>query len=224
MIICLDGIDGAGKTTQVKYLQIYFLRKGYNVKVLKPFNYSRYVLKKFDNIIRMVSNTIKRTEAYDSSRDSHLNLRPRYFLSISLIKDFIKLIVVLINFTFEILFTEIIYGKRIIIIYDRFYFDKLIPKNKFEYRLYYLVLKQFFKGRYIKCIILDIPTMKAYTRMRDVHDKLIPKKYYNYLRKWYRIYAMLLNFPIIDTSKTSHIEAHTLITSFIENRISKTGR
>ncbi|MEM0054070.1 MAG: hypothetical protein QXL89_07780 [Nitrososphaeria archaeon] len=218
MLVCLDGIDGAGKTTQVKFLQMHFLRKGCNVTVLKPFHFTRLALKGFGSKVRMLTDVFKQAQIYSTGQGPRLNTNLKSSSLVGFVVMFIQIIVIIIHFRFEIILSKIIYGKNTIIIYDRFYFDKLIPKSKTQYRLYYSILKGIIDEQ---CIILDVPTFIAYKRMRDINDKLISERYYDALRKWYRTCAKMLSFPIINTLQSSPIETRDFIISFLENRICK---
>ncbi|MEM3713894.1 MAG: hypothetical protein QXR39_02005 [Candidatus Methanomethylicia archaeon] len=218
MIICLDGIDGAGKTAQTVLLQVYLLSKGHNVVILKPFHFVGLGLKKFSDKMRKLTSLFKQAQIrnYRTGLSAHVKtpLVTVYVTNLAL------LLLVIINLKFEIIISRIIYGANVIIIYDRFYFDKLIPVNKIWYRIFYAILKHVINE---SCVILDVPTSIAYKRMKDVYDKLMSKKHYDTLRKWYKIYAKLLGFPIINTSHLSLLETHALIISIFENMIRKKG-
>ncbi|MEM2078853.1 MAG: hypothetical protein QXH45_06295 [Thermosphaera sp.] len=218
MLLCLDGIDGAGKTTQAALLQVYLLSKGHSVVILKPFHFVGWGLKRFNDKMRKLTSLFKQAQirSYRTGLSTHIKTPPVtvYVTNLAL------LLLVIINLKFEIIISRIVYGADVIIIYDRFYFDKLIPVNKIQYRLFYAILKHVINNR---CVILDIPTSIAYKRMKDVHDKLMPRKHYDTLRKWYKIYAKLLGFPIINASHLSLLETHALIISTFENIIYKRG-
>ncbi|MEM4452265.1 MAG: hypothetical protein QXY55_06530 [Candidatus Korarchaeota archaeon] len=220
MMLCFDGVDGAGKTTQVTLLQIRFLNKGYNVVVLKPFHFIGLSLKKlrFSGKTRRLINLLKQAQICSYKIGSSTNIKS------PLVKIYVTnlalLLLVMINLKFETIVSRVIYGADVIIIYDRFYFDKLIPSNKFWYTLFYAILKRVIEKR---CVIFDTSTLIAYKRMKDLYDKLLPKDHYNTLRKWYRIYAKLLGFPVINTSHSSLLETHAQVVSIFENLISRKG-
>ncbi|MEM4620090.1 MAG: hypothetical protein QW607_07735 [Desulfurococcaceae archaeon] len=218
MLLCLDGIDGAGKTTQAMLLQVYLLSEGYNVIILKPFHFVGLGLKRFGDKVRKLTSLFKQAEIGNHRIDLSTHMRTP--LVIAYVINFTLLFLMIINLKFEIIVSRIIHGADVIIIYDRFYFDKLIPKDKIQYRLVYTILKRVIDN---SCIILDLPTPIAYKRMKDVHDKFMPKKHYDTLRKWYKIYAKLLGFPIINVSHLPLLKTHALIISTFKNMIRKRG-
>ncbi|MEM3872435.1 MAG: hypothetical protein QXE05_07745 [Nitrososphaeria archaeon] len=209
-LICLDGVDGAGKTTQVKLLKAYFLSRGYSVVILKPYHLIRPAIGKDNKGFRKLTGILKQERIVNSGHKT-------YKIGDHII-ELILIIITIVYYKLEIMLSKIIYGSNSVIIYDRFYFDKLIPKNVIQFKLYYLILKNNID---LQCIILDVPTSVAYKRMTDTYDKLMPEKYYYIIRKWYRIYARLLNFPIINTLQYSPLVTHAMITSLLKTKIPK---
>jgi len=220
MLICLDGIDGAGKTTQVKLLQRFFLSRGYNVVVLKPFHFIRPSVKKLNSKIQILTSVLKQAGICSNKRSVYQGMTGKTKITsfITIPTLFIMLVIYL---GVEMILRKAIHGTNTIIIYDRFYFDKLVPRSRTQYKLYYLVLKQIISGL---CIILDVPTQVAYERMKDIRDKYMPKSYYEILRKWYRIYAKLLDLPVINTWHLSPIKTHTMILSIIQEKSPQEGK
>lgn len=192
-IVCFEGIDGSGKTTQSLITATYLSKKyKINVIVIKPFSFSQILTRKKITLTRIKLK--KRIYSHTAiNKTSYIDN----------ILDFGKLLVLTFVIKIESFFMKLLLKyKYDIIIYDRFYYDKIFTLLS-TIKLQLLALS--FIPKPDICFILDVPTVIAYSRMQQSHDKIIPLHFFEYLRYWYILIGKLSGCYIIDVSNDDAI-------------------
>ena len=194
-IICFEGIDGSGKTTQSLITAVYLSRR-YRVAIIRPLSLIQILVKGKVTLTRIKLK--KRLRKHAASHKRKVSY-------ISDIVDFSKLLLLVFTIKMELSIMKfLLKSKHIdIAIYDRFYYDKIFTllSNK---RLQLLALSLI--PRPTICFILDVPAIVAYNRMKQIHDKIIPLHFFKRLRHWYIFVGKLFGFPVLNTSNSNVVD------------------
>jgi dTMP kinase len=204
-VIAICGVDGSGKSTQVKLLEKYLSQKGFKVKRVW-FRWVAFLSYPFLALCRFLGYTRWRTVA----RSNVKYAERRFYLNKALAKVWPWLFAIdtFINFIFRIKFRKIL---GYVILCDRFIPDVLVDLmcETRDFRLPRRVV-----GRILlslvpgdsKLVIVDVREKTAYTRKNDIPSLVYLKE----RRKLYLYLARVLNIPIVNGEMKIH-EVNTAI-------------
>ena len=187
-IVCIDGIDGSGKTTHSLALVRYLRAKGLKAIYLKPLylGFKEGAGKRRGR--GSLLSRLHRLKGVLSHRSGPSSL---------LVKGLLTIAVVLYAFFVRALVLARYRRSGYIIICDRyFYYWAFVIWGTSALK----VVRSL--PRPDRCVILNLPlTSVIKSRIHEEHDRLLPLSYYALLHKCYLLLGKLFGFPLINTAK-----------------------